>query len=176
MARSSLNVRDQVSYPYKPTKRSDVLYFNLYAVRGRSMTGASFPPSLFGFSLLITIPPLLHTHISPPPEVRDDPNQAAHYHILGLLSLGLHRELRWSHSNKEYHLLGLHGVISQKMILFINTAMKTSNPTHSNKVCTWGSAKFPHTVLNLLPWTPPGRFPGGGGTQIFCVSTYVSAV
>jgi hypothetical protein len=32
--------------------------------------------------LLIIIPSLLHTHISPPPEVYDSPGQAAHYHIL----------------------------------------------------------------------------------------------
>jgi hypothetical protein len=30
---------------------------------------------------------------------------------------------------------GLHGVISQKMILFITTAVKTSNPTTLNTVC-----------------------------------------
>jgi hypothetical protein len=34
-------------------------------------------------SLLITIPLLLHTHESPPPEVCDSPDQAAHYHNLG---------------------------------------------------------------------------------------------
>jgi hypothetical protein len=28
---------------------------------------------------------------------------------------------------------GLHGVIYQKMILFITTAVKTSNPTNGNK-------------------------------------------
>jgi hypothetical protein len=35
-----------------------------------------FPP-------LITIPPLLHTHLSPPHAVCDSPDQAEHYHTLG---------------------------------------------------------------------------------------------
>jgi hypothetical protein len=38
----------------------------------------------FGFPPLITIPPLLHTYLSPPHEVCDSPEQAAHYHTLGL--------------------------------------------------------------------------------------------
>jgi hypothetical protein len=46
-------------------------------------TGAR-PSSFFLFSLLIIIPPLLHTPLSPPPEMWDIPEQAAHYHILGL--------------------------------------------------------------------------------------------
>jgi hypothetical protein len=40
--------------------------------------------SFVGFPLLSIIPPLAHTHVSPPPEVWDSPEQAAHYHILGL--------------------------------------------------------------------------------------------
>jgi hypothetical protein len=36
----------------------------------------------FGFPLLITIPPLLYTHLSPPHEVCCSPDQAAHYHTL----------------------------------------------------------------------------------------------
>jgi hypothetical protein len=34
------------------------------------------------FSLLITIPPLLYIHLSPPHGVCDSPEQAAHYHTL----------------------------------------------------------------------------------------------
>jgi hypothetical protein len=34
------------------------------------------------FPLIIIIPPLLHTHLSPPHEVCDSPDQAAHYHTL----------------------------------------------------------------------------------------------
>jgi hypothetical protein len=37
----------------------------------------------FGLLPLITIPPLLHTHLSPPHEVCDSPDQAAHYQTLG---------------------------------------------------------------------------------------------
>jgi hypothetical protein len=33
-------------------------------------------------------------------------------------------------SETSWTLNGLHGVISQKMVLFITTAVKTSNPTH----------------------------------------------
>jgi hypothetical protein len=35
------------------------------------------------FFLLIIIPPLLRTHLSPSHEVGDSPDQAAHYHTLG---------------------------------------------------------------------------------------------
>jgi hypothetical protein len=42
-----------------------------------------FSPQLFCFPPLITIPPLLHNHLSPPHEVCDSPDQAAHYHSLG---------------------------------------------------------------------------------------------
>jgi hypothetical protein len=35
-----------------------------------------------GFPPLIIIPPLLHTHLSPPHEVCDSPDQAEHYHTL----------------------------------------------------------------------------------------------
>jgi hypothetical protein len=38
----------------------------------------------FNFHMLITIPPLLHTHPSLPLEVCDNPEQAAHYHTLSL--------------------------------------------------------------------------------------------
>jgi hypothetical protein len=42
-----------------------------------------FVSQFFGAPLLIIIPPLLHTHLSPPYEVCDSPDQAAHYHTLG---------------------------------------------------------------------------------------------
>jgi hypothetical protein len=40
--------------------------------------------SFFGFPPPIIIPPLLHNHVSPPPELCDSRDQAAQYHILGL--------------------------------------------------------------------------------------------
>jgi hypothetical protein len=48
--------------------------------RSRRIT-AGFSQMLFGFLLLITTPPLLHTHLPPPPEACDSPEQAAHYHF-----------------------------------------------------------------------------------------------
>jgi hypothetical protein len=48
---------------------------------GRSGT---FLTELLRFPLPISIPPLLHTHLSHPPAVCDSPDQAAHYHILSL--------------------------------------------------------------------------------------------
>jgi hypothetical protein len=36
------------------------------------------------FPLLIIIPPLLPTNVSPPRQVRESPDNAAHYHSLGL--------------------------------------------------------------------------------------------
>jgi hypothetical protein len=38
---------------------------------------------VFRFSPVSVIPPLLHTHLSPPREVCDSPDQAARYHTLG---------------------------------------------------------------------------------------------
>jgi hypothetical protein len=35
------------------------------------------------FPLLVIITPLLHTNLSPPHEVCNSPDQAAHYHTLG---------------------------------------------------------------------------------------------
>jgi len=43
-------------------------------------TGAGFSPRLFYFHLLITIRPLLHTHLLP----CNSPGQAAHFHIFGI--------------------------------------------------------------------------------------------
>jgi hypothetical protein len=43
------------------------------------------------------------------------------------------RASRWQ-AELRLTLNGLHGVISQKMILFITTAVKTSNPTFSTAV------------------------------------------
>jgi hypothetical protein len=39
-------------------------------------------PSLYGFTSLIIIPPLLSTHVSSRHEMCDTVDQAAHYHIL----------------------------------------------------------------------------------------------
>jgi len=44
---------------------------------------ARIPPSSFGFPLLITIPPFLHTHQSPP---YDSPDHAAHCHMVGIVT------------------------------------------------------------------------------------------
>jgi len=44
--------------------------------------GAGFPPTLFGFPLLVIIPPLLDTRLSPPPTLCDGPLQAARYHFM----------------------------------------------------------------------------------------------
>jgi hypothetical protein len=49
---------------------------------GRHGTEAGFLRVLW-FPPLIIIPPLLHTHLSPPHEMCDSPDQAAHYHTLG---------------------------------------------------------------------------------------------
>jgi hypothetical protein len=43
-----------------------------------SMSSFVFPP------MISIIVPLLHAHLSPPPEMCDRPDQAARYHILGL--------------------------------------------------------------------------------------------
>jgi hypothetical protein len=60
---------------------------------GRSGTAAISP--IASVPLLITIPPLVHTYLSPPHEVHDSPDQAAHYHTLGpkLVASSLTRHL-----------------------------------------------------------------------------------
>jgi hypothetical protein len=49
---------------------------------GQSGTGRVFS-EYFGFPCKYIIPPLLHIHQSPPHEVCDRSDQAAHYHNLG---------------------------------------------------------------------------------------------
>jgi hypothetical protein len=49
---------------------------------GQSGTGQVFS-EYFGFPCKYIIPPLLHIHLSPPHEVCDYSDQAAHYHNLG---------------------------------------------------------------------------------------------
>jgi hypothetical protein len=44
---------------------------------GQIGIGADFSPSFFGFSLLITVTPLPHTHPSPPPEMYNRPDQTS---------------------------------------------------------------------------------------------------
>jgi hypothetical protein len=42
-----------------------------------------FLPEFILFPLLIIIPPFLHSYLLPPPEVCNNPHQAAHYYIFG---------------------------------------------------------------------------------------------
>jgi hypothetical protein len=49
---------------------------------GRIGTGTGFLPSS-SVSPVSIIPPLLHTHLSPPHELCNSPDQAAHYHTAG---------------------------------------------------------------------------------------------
>jgi hypothetical protein len=49
---------------------------------GQSGTGQVFS-EYFGFPCKYIIPPLLHIHLSPPHEVCDCSDQAAHYHKFG---------------------------------------------------------------------------------------------
>jgi hypothetical protein len=73
---TALQPRRQPS-SYSPPWEPQILTFR--EIRGgRSCNGAGFTPNSSGF-----IPPLLHTHLSPPHEVCDIPDQAAHYHTLG---------------------------------------------------------------------------------------------
>jgi hypothetical protein len=51
---------------------------------GRNHTGPTYLRVSLVSPFLNIIPPLLHTYLSPPTEVCDNPDQAAPYHILGL--------------------------------------------------------------------------------------------
>jgi hypothetical protein len=57
----------------------------------------------FGFPCKNIIPPLLHIHMSPPHEVCDRSDQAAHYHNLGpqLGASLLTRHIGWKQKQKE---------------------------------------------------------------------------
>jgi hypothetical protein len=50
---------------------------------GQNDTGTVFSPSSSVFTRQYISPPLLHTHLLPPHEVCDSPDQAAQYHTLG---------------------------------------------------------------------------------------------
>lgn len=53
----------------------------MYVFRGGKIGGgAGSFPSYFVFPILIIIPPLLHTHLSPPPEFCDSRDQTAAQH------------------------------------------------------------------------------------------------
>jgi hypothetical protein len=68
---------------------------------GQSGTGRVFS-EYFGFPCKYIIPPLLHIHISPPHEVCDCSDQAAHYHNLGpqLGASLLTRHIGWKQKQK----------------------------------------------------------------------------
>jgi hypothetical protein len=69
---------------------------------GQSGTGAGFSSSSSVFPASI-IPPLLHIQLSPPHEVCDSSDQAAHYHHLGpkLGASFLTRHFGWKQNEKE---------------------------------------------------------------------------
>jgi hypothetical protein len=56
----------------------------------QSGTGAGLSSQFFGFPQSFIIPPLHHSHPAMRPELCDNHDQAAHHHILGILSWGLH--------------------------------------------------------------------------------------
>jgi hypothetical protein len=68
---------------------------------GQSGTGQDFS-EYFGFPCKYIIPTLLHIHLSPPREVCDCSDQAAHYHNLGpkLGASLLTRHIRWKQKKK----------------------------------------------------------------------------
>jgi hypothetical protein len=57
-----------------------------------------FLRDLFCIPLLIIIPTLLHTHLSPPHELCDSPDQVAHYHTSVQVNSFLWPALGWSRS------------------------------------------------------------------------------
>jgi hypothetical protein len=69
---------------------------------GQSGTAAGFSPSS-SVSPVSIIPPLLHIHLSPPHEVCDCSDQAAHYHNFGpkLGASLLTRHIGWKQKKKE---------------------------------------------------------------------------
>jgi hypothetical protein len=73
---------------------------------GQSGTGQVFS-EYFGFPCKYIIPPLLHIHLSPPHEVFDCSDQAAHYHNLGpqLGASLLTRHIGWKQKNKVLYIL-----------------------------------------------------------------------
>jgi hypothetical protein len=73
---------------------------------GQSGTGAGFLQVL-RYSAANIIPPLLHIHLSPPHEVCDSSEQAAHCHHLGpkLEALFLTRHFGWNQNKKVKYIM-----------------------------------------------------------------------
>jgi hypothetical protein len=71
----------------------------------KSDTETSFSPSSSVFACQYFIPPLLHTHLSPPHVICDSPDQAAHYHTLGSKSWASLWPGTWLEQRKEVFIL-----------------------------------------------------------------------
>ena len=84
------------SFPFTPTENGVQSQVTDCEIRGgRSGTADGFSLKCLRFPLLIIIPPILHTHLSPPSALRASPDQTAHYHIFCLPILSLHL---WPHT------------------------------------------------------------------------------
>jgi hypothetical protein len=94
---------------------------------GPSGTGAGFSPFLCS-PPLITISPFLHTHLSPPHEVCDSPDQAAHYHTLGA-KLGA--------SSLTQHLAGLGVKVSSSYFMSAYIGDETCFEIHAKQRLEW---------------------------------------
>jgi hypothetical protein len=115
------------------------LMLNEVALEQVSLRVLQFPP-------LIIIPPLLHTHLSPPHAVCDSPDQAAYHHTLGA-KLGA--------SSLTRHLAGLRVKVVLVLFLFSLLPLKKDSEAYeitSLSVC-------PSICLSpLITFEPVGRY------------------
>jgi hypothetical protein len=89
---------------------------------GQSGSGAGSFSQVLPFSPASIIPPFLHIHLSPPHEVCDSSDQAAHYHHLGpkLGALFLSQQFGWKQNKKVTK--KIEHVNPSKQTLYCNTS------------------------------------------------------
>jgi hypothetical protein len=87
-------------------------------------TGTGPAASLFAFLLLIIILPLLHTHLSPPSEVCDSPDHAAHYHILALQVWGFIYDLAVGRVRNKEVSLSITGLSNIYFVAFVEPLLR----------------------------------------------------
>jgi hypothetical protein len=95
--------------------------------------------------------------------------------LLVLLNLFL-RPWRWRRyvpPKRPLTLNGLHGVISQKMILFITTAVKTSNPTLAPLTLLCGSYSAPNIIIIAIQYEKGGLHYHHNCVCVFSFSVHI---
>jgi hypothetical protein len=152
---SSLNIRVQVSHPYKTTGKSIVVCYDFLRFLDNRRKDEKFlfsPESNFDM-LLSQENTVLYIIVACKKQsykfcvalrttFRLRTCCACHLLSRRFLAWLIFRPWRWRRyvpPKRRLTFNGLHGVVSQKMVLFISTAVRTSNPTTENVFKMYGS-------------------------------------